>query len=165
MHIELDASTHTATIDKEETNYTAHNLVFPDKIVKNGVVYDKIVIGQGAFEKNKTGLTGTLTLSQSVISIGGGAFKDCSNLTGDLIIPNSVTSIDAYGFSNCTGFTGLTIPNSVTTIGIEAFNLCTNIFNIDLSEWNEQPTSWEELIFPSVGNNATSPKVAYVGNE
>ena len=44
----------------------------------------------------------------------------CSNLAS-LTIPNSVTSIGNYAFWGCRGLTSVTIPNSVTRIGDYAF--------------------------------------------
>jgi hypothetical protein len=74
-----------------------------------------------------TGLTGTLTIPNSVTSIGSSAFQYCTGLT-ELTIPNSVTSIGSSAFSDCTGLTGtLTIPNSVTSIGGYAFSGCTGL--------------------------------------
>ena len=37
------------------------------------------------------------------------------------VIPNSVTSVGGYAFYNCSGLTSVTIPNSVTSIGYDAF--------------------------------------------
>ena len=69
--------------------------------------------------------TGSLTIPNSVTTIGGSAFAGCSGFTGSLTIPNSVTSIGSAAFANCSGFNGsLTIPNSVTTIGVRAFINC-----------------------------------------
>ena len=45
-------------------------------------------------------------------------------------IPNSVTSIGGHAFSGCRGLTSVTIPNSVTSIGGWAFHLCENIENV-----------------------------------
>ena len=53
-----------------------------------------------------------------------GAFDDCSMLTS-VTIPDSVTSIGSYAFRGCTGLTSVTIPNSVTSIGEDAFYGCT----------------------------------------
>ena len=47
-------------------------------------------------------------------------YSGCSSLTS-ITIPNSVTSIGDYAFCNCSGLTSITIPNSVTAIGWGAF--------------------------------------------
>ena len=81
-------------------------------------------IGEEAFS-NCTELKGSLTLSNSLKTIGDRAFYMCNNLNGSLTIPNTVTTIGISAFENCIGFNGnLTIPNSVTTIGESAFRNC-----------------------------------------
>ena len=81
-------------------------------------------IASGAFD-NCSGLT-SVTIPNSVISIGDEAFSKCSGLTS-VTIPNSVTSIDSYAFSDCNALTSITIPNSVTSIGYEAFSGCSGL--------------------------------------
>ncbi|MBQ0046541.1 MAG: leucine-rich repeat domain-containing protein [Prevotellaceae bacterium] len=71
----------------------------------------------------------SITIPESVTSIGDEAFKKCSGLTS-ITIPESVTSIGSYAFSGCSRLTSITIPNSVTSIGNEAFSGCSNINNI-----------------------------------
>jgi hypothetical protein len=69
--------------------------------------------------------TGSLTIGDSVTSIGNGAFQYCSGFTGSLTIGDSVTSIGSGAFNNCSGFTGsLTIGDSVTSIENYAFLFC-----------------------------------------
>ena len=81
-------------------------------------------IGAEAFA-HCTELKGSLTLSNSLKTIGNGAFYNCNSLNGSLTIPNTVTTIGIAAFGLCTGFNGsLTIPNSVTTIGSSAFSSC-----------------------------------------
>ena len=81
-------------------------------------------IGEEAFA-NCTELKGSLTLSNSLKTIGNKAFYMCNSLNGSLTIPNTVTTIGISAFENCAGFNGnLTIPNSVTTIGESAFCNC-----------------------------------------
>ncbi len=50
--------------------------------------------------------------------------NDCCCLTS-VTIPNSVTSIGDEAFSDCTGLTSVTIPNSVTSIG----DVCVSILH------------------------------------
>ena len=54
------------------------------------------------------------------------AFLSCSGLTS-VTIPNSVTSIGAEAFRNCSGLTSVTIYDSVTSIGSYAFSGCDNL--------------------------------------
>ena len=77
-----------------------------------------------------TGLT-SITIPDSVISIGSRAFYDCSGLTS-VTIGNSVTSIGNYAFSGCTGLTSVTIGNSVTSIGDDAFYGCTGLTSVTI---------------------------------
>ena len=86
-------------------------------------------IGRSAFY-NCTGLT-SVTIPNSVTSIGRSAFYNCTGLTS-VTIPNSVTSIGNNAFYNCTGITSINIPNSVTSIGSSAFYNCTGLTNITL---------------------------------
>ena len=82
---------------------------------------------------NKTGLTGTLIIPDSVINIGERAFIGCNNID-TLIIGNSVSSIGQYAFNGCTGLTGtLSIPQA-DTIGYRAFYNCNGINSLILGE-------------------------------
>jgi hypothetical protein len=47
-----------------------------------------------------------------------------------ITIPNSVTSIGDYAFYGCTSLTSITIPNSVTSIGDGTFGDCTNLTSV-----------------------------------
>ena len=71
-----------------------------------------------------------LAIPNSVTSIGGSAFYNCSGLTS-VTIPNSVTSIGGSAFSGCSSLTSVTIPNSVTSIGGGAFSGCSSLTSVD----------------------------------
>ena len=51
----------------------------------------------------------------------------CPGAKTTVTIPNSVTSIGYSAFWGCSGLTSLTIPNSVTSIGDRAFFDCSNL--------------------------------------
>ena len=71
----------------------------------------------------------SVTIPNSVTSIGDGAFEYCSSLAS-VTIPNSVTSIGDWAFCECSSLTSVTIPNSVTSIGITAFYKCSSLTDV-----------------------------------
>ncbi len=73
----------------------------------------------------------SVTIPNSVTSIGDLAFSRCSGLTS-VTIPNSVTSIGNYAFYGCSGLTSVTIPNSVTSIGDKAFWYCSGLSSVTI---------------------------------
>ena len=73
----------------------------------------------------------SVTIGDNVMWIGGSAFYNCNGLTS-VTIPNSVMSIGSSAFSGCTNLTSITIPNSVTTIGEYAFQSCTGLTSVTI---------------------------------
>ena len=86
-------------------------------------------IGERAFN-GCAGLT-SVTISNGVTSIGERAFSGCDSLTS-ITIPDSVTSIGNYAFGWCSGLTSIVIPNSVTSIGDYAFYLCRGLISVTI---------------------------------
>lgn len=77
------------------------------------------VIGNSAFA-NDTALTGTLTIGNSVQTIGDSAFSGCK-FTGKLTIPDSVISIGDSVFTN-NRFSEISLGRNLEKIGGSAFN-------------------------------------------
>ena len=73
----------------------------------------------------------SITIPNSVTSIGDGVFSGCSGLTS-ITIPNNVTNIGDYAFAHCSILTSVTIPNSVTNIGEQAFWNCPKLTSITI---------------------------------
>ena len=109
-------------------NYVTGNLIIPGSVTYNGTTYNVTEL-LGAFI-NCSSLT-SVTIPNSVTTIGGVTFRNCSGLTS-VTIPNSVTFIGMTAFENCSGLTSITIPNSVTSIGSSAFENCSGLTSITI---------------------------------
>lgn len=75
----------------------------------------------------------SITIPNSVTSIGDCAFLGCRSLTS-VIIPDGITSIGKFTFNGCLSLTSVTIPNSVTDIGKYAFDGCSALTSISIPQ-------------------------------
>ena len=73
------------------------------------------------------------TISDSVTSIGDGAFVWCRSLQS-VTIPDSVTSIGDYAFYDCKSLQSVTIPDSVASIGDSAFEYCSSLHSVTIPD-------------------------------
>ena len=70
----------------------------------------------------------TVIINKGITHIGNFSLRDCN--TTSLTIPNSVTSIGHGAFAANTGLTAVSIPSSVQTIGGEAFQRCSGLTDV-----------------------------------
>ena len=108
-----------------ESPYTQTEIVIPEKIVYNNKEYD-------------------------VTSIDYDAFYGCSSLTS-VSIPNSVITIGERAFYGCSSLTSITIPENVSSIGGYAFSYCSSLKTV---AWNA--INPEEIII-EYGSSIVSP--------
>ena len=107
------------------------------------VIYNAKAITDGsyAFKGAGTAAVGMeVIFGESVKEIPNDLFYDCAGLTS-VTIPDSVTSIGAWAFYGCTGLTSVTIGRNVTSIGDNAFYGCTGlkkvIYNARAAEYSD----------------------------
>jgi hypothetical protein len=108
-------------------------------------------IGEEAFRDHNIG---SVTIPDTVVTIGGSAFTGCEYLNS-VTLSTSLKTIDRYAFAGCSSlceivlpeglavigeraFSGsalesIAIPNSVTDVGIDAFRTCRGLENVVLS--------------------------------
>ena len=102
------AVTYKGSSYMEYNNEYSGNVVIPENVTCNGIVYN-------------------------VTRIGSYAFCDCTELTS-VEIPNSVTFIDDCAFWGCSELTSVKIPDSVTFLGLSAFKNCIKLANIEIPD-------------------------------
>ena len=92
-------------------------------------------IGESAF-KECSGLH-TISLGENLKGLGSSAFYDCTSLRS-INIPNGVTKLEGSTFANCSKMLSVTIPDSITEIEYLTFSNCTSLTRVnisDLSAW------------------------------
>lgn len=109
----------------EDQHYSG-DIVIPSSVVYNDVTYSVTGIDESAFEGQEIS---SVSIPESVTSIGNSAFGGCSSLTS-VTIPNSVTSIGSRAFAQCFHLTSVTIPESVLTIGENAFEFTDHMVEV-----------------------------------
>lgn len=73
----------------------------------------------------------SVTLPDSITSIGSYAFRNCTSLTS-INLPDSITSIGSYAFYNCTSLEEIILPKDLITISDYMFRGCTSLRKIGI---------------------------------
>ena len=117
---------------KNEITITGRNLFSSSFLDIPSTIEGKIVttIGKSAFKDSSLK---SITIPNSVTTIGLSAFENCYSLTS-ITIPDSVTTIGESAFRSCDSLISITIPNSVTTIGELAFGNCNSLKSITIPD-------------------------------
>lgn len=146
-------------------------------------------IGYSAFS-GCTGLT-SIKLPNNVTEIGCYAFSGCTNLT-NITIPDSTTSIQDYAFSDCINLKSIKLPNGTARIddwvfrnctalenitiptgisfryssldGFSIFEGCENLKNINVSQSNENYSSYDGVLLDKDGYHIICCPVGKSGN-
>ena len=143
----VDAAFHNTAYYNDESNW------------ENDVLY----IGNHLINA-RDNLSGDYIIRQGTKTIADSAFWYCRSLTS-ISIPDSVTSIGVSAFRNCTSLTSITIPDSVTSIGKSVFYNCRSLTSVTFEDpegWyrtsREGAASGTDLASSALSNPATAAK-------
>ena len=124
-------------VEIEFLDYTSNPTYFSkDLYVSNTLLSDVVLteatkISYNAFVNCKS--IKSVTLSDTVVEIKGGAFKECTSLS-TVVLSNELKKIGYYAFANCTSLRQIELPSSLTELEDGAFEKCTSLATITLGD-------------------------------
>jgi hypothetical protein len=119
--------------------------ILPPSSIETSVSIPETVvsIGNDAFAGGGYFIT-NLNLPAGVTNIGAGAFDGCGSLPS-ITIPSNIIDIGPYTFASCSSLSNIAIPDGVTNIGAGAFESCSSLASIIIPSNVTQITSGTEL--------------------
>ena len=134
--INTDDSTATLINNIYTGTYYMAEVIIPSSITVQGKTYRVTKLNRLSFRGSPN--LKSITIPNTVTSIGWWCFKDCTNLTS-IIIPNSVTELEDGCFLGSTSLTNITLSNSLTKLEWRCFEDCIMLKSITI------PTSVTKL--------------------
>lgn len=124
-------------------------IVIPETVTNNGTTYNVTAVAPNVFWNNKN--CTSISLPNTLTSIGGYAFCNCSGIKGDLVLPTALTSLGGAAFSGCSGITSVTIPVGVTTWMTSYFSNIPNLTKFIVTPGNPGLSSVDGIIASADG--------------
>ena len=112
-----------------------HDLLIPEVLTVGGVSKPVTAIGNYALQPRywpAMVITGTVTIPNSVTTIGTSAFL--GNEISGVILPDSIDYIGPDAFRSCTRLQTVKIPAKLTEISDSAFSGCSSLASVSLPE-------------------------------
>jgi hypothetical protein len=120
-------------ITEIEDSAFANSFYYPNRNLSGSVTISNFVVSIRSSAFRSCELLSTLIICDGVESIGDDAFNGCNGLSGNLVIPGSVTSIGDHAFYHDSSFNAVVICEGVKTMGNGVFENCFNLERITIS--------------------------------
>ena len=120
----------TASVAAASSSRPIGDLIIPANVIIDGEINKVTAIGPNIYSFAYCNDLKSVTLPDSIISIGGSAFYGCYNLT-KINLPKGITKIPDYVFSGCVNLESLTISGEITYVGANAFNACSKLIKTE----------------------------------
>ena len=137
INYKLNANDKTAEVIYQRKYKYSGNVVIPSSVTSEEIEYNVIGIAANAFNGSSELIS--VTIPNSVTSIGSGIFSGCTSLTS-IVIEEGNPKYDSRDNCNAIietasntlflGCNGSVVPSSVTSIGKDAFNGCTGLTSL-----------------------------------
>lgn len=132
----------TLTLNSNGTGYTVTDCVsdYPGEIEIPETYNDLPItaIGTDAFRDT---LIYSVSIPESVTSIGGSAFRNCINLT-NIDLPDNIKTIPGAMCFGCTSLETIIIPDDIISVGGYAFNGCSALKYVF---YESDETAWRNI--------------------
>ena len=122
----------TASVAAASSSRPIGDLIIPANVIIDGEINKVTAIGPNIYSFAYCNDLKSVTLPDSIISIGGSAFYGCSNLT-KITLPDSIISIGGSAFYGCYNLTKINLPKGITKIPDYVFSGCVNLESLTIS--------------------------------
>ena len=120
--------------------------------------------GDDTLEKLISRTITSVTVPDSVTSVGSGAFYACTNLNS-VSLPNAITTIQQYAFFSCSALQNITLPGALKIISNNAFESCTKLTGITVPNSVTNIGSYAFATCSALSSITLGSNLTYLGNK
>jgi hypothetical protein len=141
--VEYSDENFKAGIKNDGTLIITHHLGNGTSVTVPSEINGKTVteLGNKAFSGGNNTIIRSITLPETLVTIGNEVFKGCSALK-NIELPRGLKSVGNYAFQGCSEIDYITIPNTVDKVGDFAFIGCDTAKLDVYCEIPTKPSSW-----------------------
>ena len=121
-------------VDAPSVIYFGEDAFENTKWLNDKLENNKFAVENNVLIKAQKNVTDKDSLSDDLIAIGGGAFKNCKNIK-NFVVPEGIKYIEEAAFYNCDTLENISFPQSLVLIYEYAFSGCTSLCDAVLPQF------------------------------